>query len=109
MDIPVGIAAGIDQAEIRDLAIDRPGEVRVAVLDVGGRERRDLQRFQRLEIRTGRILHRQAVRLEIFQALRDQDIPVVVDIVQSREAAAGIGRGIEILLRDREIVGLGRP
>ena len=74
-----------------------------AVLDglvpVPGRhERGFLERLQRRETEADRHLHRHAFRIQVLVGLLDQDVPVVVDLVERREAHA--------LVRGRVLVAL---
>ena len=90
-DVPHHVAAGVDHLhQVGDLAVDRPGRALVTVLVVLWRKRRDLVGGQVLAIRRDGLGGEISIGLEILVVLLEQDVPVLVDLQQRRDAESGI-------------------
>ena len=92
VDMAAQIGAIINDLDVADLAVQRPGHVPVIVLIVDRLgERRFLKRPQGLAVGADRILSIHALGIQLLIALLDQEVPVVIDIQEAGNPLALVG------------------
>jgi len=97
---PVSIRTGVQSFQRTEAAFQRPGRVVELVLNVLWREANDVIIVQ---IRVG---GENAIGLDLLLGVRDQQIPVFVDLVETAETEALIGNIVDVILDDVAVVGV---
>src|SRR6202042_2437581 len=82
VDVPDQVAAGIHRLQVADFAIDGPGGVFILILVPCGAEGSVLPGSEHLSIGSDRELSELAVGFHVLVALRNQDVPIIIDLIQ---------------------------
>ena len=104
LDVAGEIAAGVHRLDVAELAVDGPRGALEAVLVVGRVEERHLQRRERGTVGRQRLLVEHPRRIHRLVRLRDEHVPVVVDLRQQLHARADVGHRVDRTRRDRVVV-----
>jgi len=104
LDVTHEIRACIHRLERADAPIEHPGGVLELVLVEGRIEQRDRLRRKRYAVRARRHLVEHALGIHILVALRDEGVPVIVDLPQGRNAQALVGHRIDRVSRHQVVV-----
>ncbi len=105
LDVTVHVAAAIDGLQVSQPAIERPGCALVTILRVSRREGSDLVGLQRGAIRVEWIGVEISVRVHLLIALLDEEVPVVVELVESGEPKSPVGKRVGVGPHQVRVVG----
>ena len=104
VDVTHEVAAGVDRPYGTELAVDRPRRVLELILVESRIEQRDFERRQRHAVRgVGRLVEH-PLRIHVLVHLREQHIPVVIDLEQSLRADPLVRDGIAGPAHDAVVV-----
>jgi hypothetical protein len=109
IDIAHQIAAGVHGFQLAELAVDRPRRAFELILVVRRIEQRDLERAERRAIRAVGLIVEYALRVHVLISLRDQDIPIVVDLEQRFDAGTFVGHRIDGVADQLALLIVGLP
>ena len=103
-DVSREVGAGIDQAKIADLAVQRPCGVGVIILAILRREQRGRQPCQRLVVIIICLDRKRAFCVETLVSLAHKQVPVRRDLPAQRDAATSIVDWVEVIFDELGVV-----
>ena len=92
IDVAHEVAAGVDGLQVTEPAVQGPCGALEFVVVIGVVEQRHLQRLQRRAVGGIRLLIEHALRFDALVRLRQQQVPVVVELVQRLHTDALVRR-----------------